>query len=347
MGEVKSTHNKKLLKMWLRQRPRSPECLVNLSKRKLTLEEQNVLYRGLNHHILPAKVNGDQLRVDIEKFCKNLSSRYNNSEQSKPVITNCTKDEIRCLTRNFLRSARSVCSSRRNSAFQKHLKALGSDNDIAVTKYDKGNGVCLMDKVDYLKKLDDIISDKSKFTIVLKGKRKNAKHPLLKKQDEILADLKTHLKQYVDKPVWRKLSPSGTNTRKLYGTSKVHKPGYPLRPIVSMVNTPVYNLAKYLDGLIKPLIPNTYTIDSNAAFLEQLRKCNLKSGDYCISFDVVSLFTNIPLHQTINIIADSLYANTSTCTPVMPRQSFVALLKCATGVLFSHRQQLYQHTKKP
>ena len=109
-----------------------------------------------------------------------------------------------------------------------------------------------------------------------------------------------------------------------------------------MVNTPVYNLAKYLDSLIKPSIPDNFSINSNSEFLEKLKKFQHKNGDFCISFDVVSLFTNIPLQQTITIVADHLYDVENNNRPAMPKDSFVSLLECATGGIFSHRGKLYR-----
>ena len=51
-------------------------------------------------------------------------------------------------------------------------------------------------------------------------------------------------------------------TAEPYGTVKVHKPNFPLRPVVSMVNTPEYALAKYLDNMIKPYLPQTRMLKS-------------------------------------------------------------------------------------
>ena len=53
----RSSHNKKLLNTWTKDRPRSPDCIKNLSSRTLSVEERNVLYRGLTHHILPDKMS--------------------------------------------------------------------------------------------------------------------------------------------------------------------------------------------------------------------------------------------------------------------------------------------------
>ena len=44
----------------------------------------------------------------------------------------------------------------------------------------------------------------------------------------------------------------------LYGTIKVHKQGNPARPAVSMIDTPEYNLAKFLIKLLNP----TFQINS-------------------------------------------------------------------------------------
>jgi len=40
-----------------------------------------------------------------------------------------------------------------------------------------------------------------------------------------------------------------------YGLPKIHKMGYPLRIIVTSVNSPLYNLAYYLHLIIKKSIP--------------------------------------------------------------------------------------------
>ena len=214
------------------------------------------------------------------------------------------------------------------------------DKDLAITKFDKGNGVCLMKKEDYLKKLDAIVNDETKFEKVNKAKRKNARHPLFRRQEVVNEQIKKHIKPYVDKELTKRLLASGTTVGKLYGTCKVHKDKFPVRPIVSMINTSEYNLAKYMDSIIKPGIPSTFSITSNSEFLQRLKNINQKSDDYCISFDIVSLFTNIPLDETISTIAETLYSKANT--PPMPRESFVSLLKNATSGIFSHRQQLYK-----
>ena len=344
VGKITDNHNQKLLNLWLRQRARSPDCILNLSKRELSVEEKNALYRGLNHHILPKKLNPEDIKVNQEKLYKRVSDLY--WRTNKTHLPHYLKEEMSGLTRNFLNSSKSKVTSTENQQLHKTLQNLSKDQSITVTRYDKGNGVCLMEKEDYLKKLDDIVNDRSKFEIVEKGKRKNARDPLLKQQDDVKKLLTKHIEKHVSMEKLKELKPSGTGAGKLYGTCKVHKAGYPVRPIVSMINTPEYDLAKYLDKIIKPYIPSKHSITSNMEFLNQLKEFNHQPDDYCISFDVVSLFTNVPLEYTIEIITEELYKQSAlrlnTDKPPITKESFAEVLKAATGGIFSHRGVLFK-----
>ena len=65
--------------------------------------------------------------------------------------------------------------------------------------------------------------------------------------------------------------------------------------------------------------------------------------DYCASFDVVSLFTNIPLEETIKLIADFIYDDKSRILyPSIKKSTFVRLLKKATQGTFSYHDVLYK-----
>ena len=52
-----TAHRRKLYNLWREQRIRSPKCIVNLSNKRLSLQEEEVLRFGLDHHILPKKLN--------------------------------------------------------------------------------------------------------------------------------------------------------------------------------------------------------------------------------------------------------------------------------------------------
>ena len=337
-------HDAKLLNLWIRQRPRSPECITNLSDKKLSVEERRVLYIGLNHHILPKRVDVHEVKVAVEKICnpvKSVASTMKDNVTQPTILLSRFKDEIKAVTRNFLNAAKHICSTKANQNFHKTLQQLSKDSDIAVVKYDKGNGVCILPRDEYLRKLDQIVGDTSKF-MEKTNTRKNARHPLYRRQEIVRDEVKAHLQKHLTANQLFRLQPSGCAVGKLYGTCKVHKKDHPIRPIVSMVNTPEYELAKYLDRIIKPYLPSAHSITSNEEFLGKLRQMEHQKEDYCISFDIVSLFTNVPLTETIHMIANDLYDPTQTNKPPMKKSGLIELLKLATGGMFSHRGRIYQ-----
>ena len=73
-----------------------------------------------------------------------------------------------------------------------------------------------------------------------------------------------------------------------------------LRPIISSISTFNYNLARFLCDLFSPLVPNDYSCKDTFSFVSQIKNANL-SKTFLVSYDVTSLFTNIPLQETIEI----------------------------------------------
>ena len=87
----------------------------------------------------------------------------------------------------------------------------------------------------------------------------------------------------------------------LYGLPKIHKQDVPIRPILAAYNLPSYALAKFLNNLLESYAYNDEYILKNSYEFANLIQ-NYDSRFHMSSFDVVSLFTNIPLEETIDII---------------------------------------------
>lgn len=92
-----------------------------------------------------------------------------------------------------------------------------------------------------------------------------------------------------------------------YKWHKVHKEGHPLRPILSAINTANYNIAKFLVPILAPLTKNEYTVTDSFQFVNELKNLSFPNCTIA-SFDVKSLFTQIPLDETINICMEELFA---------------------------------------
>ena len=96
-----------------------------------------------------------------------------------------------------------------------------------------------------------------------------------------------------------KLYLSGSAPARIYGTPKMHKffssGSFPkLRPIVSSIGTFNYNLARFLCNLLSRLVPNDYSCKDTFSFVSQIKNANISKKVF-VSYDVSSLFTNIPL----------------------------------------------------
>ena len=104
---------------------------------------------------------------------------------------------------------------------------------------------------------------------------------------------------------------SGSAAARIYSTPKVHKfsssNSFPkLRPIVSSIDTFNYNLARFLCHLLSPLVSNDYSCKDTFSFVSQIKNANL-SKKFLVSYDVTSLFINIPLQETIDIAMNLIF----------------------------------------
>ena len=165
-------------------------------------------------------------------------------------------------------------------------------------------------------------------------------HPVIRNENNIRKYLRENIKNCISVKDFDNIYPTGSQPGKLYGLCKAHKIGFPFRPVVSMINTAEYHLAKYLDKLIKPQIPSKFMLNSTSDFLTKLKDFFFKPSDILVSFDVVSLFTNVPLNLTINLIADHLYQSNSK--PPFDKCVFKKLMTIATSGIFMYKGKFYR-----
>ena len=162
--------------------------------------------------------------------------------------------------------------------------------------------------------------------------------------------LRAQRQEHIRKEIYERVRPCGSTRPRLYGVAKVHKKDIPLRPILSMINTPQQELAKWLTDIFKPVLNkySTYALKDTFELCEHLQQFsdeNDCSEVFMCSFDVVSLFTNVPLHETIRICLDTLYRHEEVPKPSVPEKLLEKLLlKATTEVEFSFDGQLYRQT---
>ena len=157
--------------------------------------------------------------------------------------------------------SKQVCATRNNQAIYRSLLNLSKDSDIKVCKLDKGRGVAVLNSVDYFSKLDSIIYDSTKF-IKINDKEESKSHPLIAREQSIRYRIQKYLKPYGNEIIQR-LLPTRSTPGKLSGLIKVHKEDNPACPVISMVGSPEYKLAKFLDTIIKPYTSHKHMLHSS------------------------------------------------------------------------------------
>ena len=166
-----------------------------------------------------------------------------------------------------------------------------------------------MDKEKYIQGVKNAISDSSQL-IPLKIPPEDYINYIVnveKKFRKLFNNLYDNNK--ISKDELLKICPVGSRPGILYGNPKIHNPvvdNIPkFRPILSVINTPGYNLAKFLMRILEALTHNEFTVKDSFSFAKEITKYD--SSLFMASLDVESLFTNIPLKETINNCVNDLH----------------------------------------
>ena len=110
---------------------------------------------------------------------------------------------------------------------------------------------------------------------------------------------------------FKSIYPIDTRPDIFYRLPKVHKVVIDntakFQPILSAVNTPVYELSQLLVSILSPLIVIHYTVKDSFTFAKEV--INFDHNIFMASLDVESLFTNLPVDETIKNADGDLFSN--------------------------------------
>ena len=308
LSKCKSVHMKKLHNLGYFDRDKEtndPDQVIhNFSSYSLSDDEKSLLTKGLNFSIPPKRLNRMDYLTPFELLYKDVKdcdiSRYK---------MDILKINLKKIAYNSFNNYNYLKELNISQPEYEALKNLSSNKELVIHKSDKGNSVVIVDRVDYIKRMQDMVNDSSKFEklSVKEGKDYNFMTGEKATIDQILSQLKKS--KAISEDDRDKLSPDGPNPARLYGLPKIHKPlvdGLPkYRPIISQIGSPTYKIAKYLLKFITPYTTNEYTVNDTFHFASMLDGTNHRL--HMASLDVESLFTNIPLCETIDIVSDKVF----------------------------------------
>ena len=109
---------------------------------------------------------------------------------------------------------------------------------------------------------------------------------------------------------FRKLVPTVSRHCILYGLPKLHKTNIPVSSILSAIGIHSYNLATFVGPLLCALSLSSYLISDRFSFIQVLSSLGYKSSNlFMVGFDIASLYTNIPINETVNIILNETFSS--------------------------------------
>ena len=184
-----------------------------------------------------------------------------------------------------------------------------------------------------------MLSDPKTYRVLDEDPTSRYKKQLVK----ILTRLKKEKK--ITEAQYKYLYPTSEAVPRLYCTPKIHKEGTPLRPIVDYTGSISYNLSKSLSELLSPLVGNTeHHVLNSKEFTKEMRDVRLDEDEVLNSHDVVSLFTNVPIPETMDIIKDRLVGDNKLHERTLLEVSdIVELLKfCMSTTYFLFRGVIYE-----
>ena len=298
----------------------------NLSQVNLSVPQLSVLRKGLNFAVAPAKVPVADIVASVESGIQSLNEQDKSDicgkvisiiKASRPPKANITRQE------------------------REALKSLRENEDILVLPADKGRVTVVVDKREYDAAIVSMISNTTTYMelrsdpAASRERALNAKLLNLKRQEKL------------DNNLYRRLRSSGGSTPRFYGLPKIHKNKVPVpyRPIVSFINSPTYDLSKYLSELLSPLVGRTEAhVNNSREVADFLRTVKLAEDETQFSLDVEALFTSVPVNLAVQAANERLSADGSLGegTSLGPGDICDLLEFCLGSTEFTFRGRFYR-----
>ena len=288
--------------------------VTNLSNHKLTKAQKSLLEKGLK--FIPSRNKIDKLKLlsDLAEWERRMRlheyfyEKENNHDENQDV-----RDKFRVKTKkhftpdagrdrhldlyielvkndivdNLKRSGSLNISKDEQQAFYDLLH----NKDIVIRPADKGSGIVVVNRGDYIRSLEEEMEKSSSYSetkenLVDQGYKKVKKLVnSMYRNGAISSDMKEYL-------IPRYVEPG-----KLKGNPKLHKTGAPYRTIVSGINTATERLAEVAEYELNEYVENSPSyIRDTTHFLQQLKQIPqpLPENSILFCFDVCKLYPSVP-----------------------------------------------------
>jgi len=265
---------------------------VNSSKSTIPNDIIGLLQLGEEFCLPPTNVS-DTITQCVKHIESNFSRLQNYNcintlrNQIFPCITN-----LKNINRNINETDARIITANKNA--QRYIK---NNPDVLFTRADKGNTVVALDRMDYIAKMEESLSDNNTYSTL-------QRNPV----NKLINNLKDLIKRwlnskYISAQTHKYLNSSNPILPRAYGLPKIHKTGFPLRIIISSSGSPLHNLATYLQKILQDSLPIASShINNSLDLIHKLESLYIPENCILVSLDVISLFTNVPIDLITDIL---------------------------------------------
>ena len=250
----------------------SIDPIKNYSKRKLTIREHSVLVNGLDFVYRRPSFNEKDFISSVETFFVSLLERctdkydWKEKKFDENTTYNLTPEQLqyaaklRSISDRFKRNAAKELKSNNkiHTESLSVLRQLAQGKSIHITRPDKGKGVVILDRDEYVNEMLEILNDQSTFKILDHDSTINKENKL-----------KNTLRKMVNRGFlfdneYKQVIPCGSHCARMYGLPKIDKTGIPLRSVMSEIGSYNYRLAKLLAAKLQPLRKSKHMLNDKS-----------------------------------------------------------------------------------
>ncbi len=232
----------------------------------------------------------------------NQTCPFRNRRTEPPQNHRNTEHAIQCLQTDLHRLIKNLkiekiqpnmTSKERNS-----IIALRSEADITITKSDKGGEMVVMRTSQLQALCLEHLNDSTTYQRLKTNPTNEIRIKVNKSVNRILT-----ARGFAKSLVFNLQAPSSCRTQRFYALPKTHKQVLKIRPIVSACGGIFDRLGWLLQRILKPLLNSVSAhLNSTSDLLQRFNNTDRQQlqGKIPVSFDVISLYTNIDTNEAID-----------------------------------------------
>ena len=180
-------------------------------------KELNALSYGLYFCIPTKKINKELGYLGFENFLSQISwleTKISNS-------FNNFKANLVAIAHNYTNTTPDKCQNINTKEMVNIINAIKKNNKIVIAKPDKGSGIVLLDKKEYLDKINEILNDSTKFVKL----GQTSEFDNLNKTENSTIDFLKKLvnNNEIEQSIFMAIKPIGSIRPRMYGLPKLHK----------------------------------------------------------------------------------------------------------------------------